>query len=177
MVGPVELGQVVLERGARWHWGWRNSNTGLPVQISANRSVNTGWNFGVQHSGGAMNVAYDLWLHTFPDPTWEHNPSDEIMVWLYRSGGAGPVGTYQATVNIGGTSWDLYRGNIGWNVFSFLRTSNTTSSTLDLRDFLNHLVSRGWVSNSKYLTSVQAGAEIFIGDGQVDTHSYYANVQ
>ncbi|HCT75696.1 MAG TPA: endo-1,4-beta-glucanase, partial [Micromonosporaceae bacterium] len=47
-----------------WHWGWKVSNTGLPVRLSANRSVNTGWNFSVQHSGGSMNVAYDLWLHT-----------------------------------------------------------------------------------------------------------------
>ncbi|HCT75695.1 MAG TPA: glycosyl hydrolase, partial [Micromonosporaceae bacterium] len=73
--------------------------------------------------------------------------------------------------------WDLYRGNIGWNVYSFVRTSNTTSATMNLRDFLNHLVSRGWMSNTKYLTSVQSGTEIFTGTGQVDTNSYYANVQ
>ncbi|HEX8344455.1 MAG TPA: hypothetical protein VF657_06875 [Actinoplanes sp.] len=159
-----------------WHWGWRNSNTGLPTQLSANRNVNTGWNFSVRHTGGAMNVSYDMWLHTIPNPTYANNPTDEIMVWLYRLNGAGPVGTRQATVNIGGTNWDLYRGNIGWNVFSFVRTSNTTSATLNMRDFLNNLVSRGWVSNSKYLTSVQAGTEIFTGNGQIDTTSYYANV-
>jgi hypothetical protein len=45
-----------------------------------------------------------------------------------------------------------------------------------VRDFLNHLVSRGWVSNSKYLTSVEAGTEVFIGNGRVDTNSYYCNV-
>lgn len=159
-----------------WHWGWKVSNTGLPVRLSANRSVNTGWNFNVRHSGGAMNVAYDLWLHTISNPSYNNNPSDEVMIWLYRAGGAGPVGTRQATVNIAGTNWDLYRGNIGWNVYSFVRTSNTTSATLNMRDFLNHLVSRGWMSNTKYLTSVQSGTEIFTGTGQVDTNSYYANV-
>ncbi|HYN94216.1 MAG TPA: hypothetical protein VES42_10255 [Pilimelia sp.] len=159
-----------------WHWGNRRSGTGLPVRISDNRNVNTGWNFSVQHTGGAMNVAYDLWLHTISNPTYANNPTDEIMVWLHRQGGAGPVGTRQATVNIGGTNWDLYRGNIGWNVFSFIRTSNTGNATLNLRDFLNNLVSRGWVQNSKYLTSVQAGTEVFVGSGQVITNSYYANV-
>ncbi|HEX8345637.1 MAG TPA: hypothetical protein VF657_13025 [Actinoplanes sp.] len=161
-----------------WHWGWKATNTGLPVRLNANRNVNTGWSFNVRHNGGgAMNVAYDLWLHTQSNPTWEHQPSDEIMVWLYRANGAGPVGTRQATVNIAGTNWDLYRGNIGWNVFSFVRTSNTTSATLNLRDFTNNLISRGWVQNTKYLTSVQAGTEIFTGNGQIDTSSYYANVQ
>jgi hypothetical protein len=158
-----------------WHWGWVNSNTGLPVQLSANRNVNTGWNFSVSQTG-TLNVAYDLWAHTISNPTWQNNPTDEIMVWLYRAGGAGPLGTYQATVNIAGTNWDLYRGNIGWNVFSFVRQSNTTNSTLNLRDFLNNLVSRGWMSNSKYLTSVEAGTEVFHGSGQLNTNSYYTNV-
>jgi hypothetical protein len=160
-----------------WHWGWKNSNTGLPIQLSANRSVNTGWNYRVTQNGAVtMNVAYDLWLHTISNPSYNNNPTDEVMIWLYRSGGAGPVGTRQATVSIGGTNWDLYRGNIGWNVFSFVRTTNTSSSTLNLRDFLSNLVSRGWMSNSKYLTSVEAGTEVFIGTGQLDTNSYYANV-
>ena len=159
-----------------WHWGWRRSGTGLPVQISANRNVNTGWNYSVSQSG-TMNVAYDCWLHTISNPSSNNNPTDEVMIWLYRAGGAGPLGTYQATVNLAGTSWDLYRGNIGWNVFSFIRRTNTTNQTLNIRDFLNHLVSRGWVSNSKYLTSVEAGTEVFIGNGRVDTNSYFCNVQ
>lgn len=159
-----------------WHWGWRNSNTGLPVRISDNRNVNTSWNFGVQHSGGAMNVSYDLWLHTIANPTYANNPTDEIMIWPYRLNGAGPVGTRQATVSIGGQSWDLYRGNIGWNVFSFIRTSNTTSVNLNLRDFMNNLVSRGWVSNSKYLTSIQSGTEVFVGTGTVTTNSYSVTI-
>jgi hypothetical protein len=158
-----------------WHWGWQNSNTGLAVQLSANRSVNTSWQFNVNQTG-TLNVAYDLWAHTISNPTWQNNPSDEIMVWLYRAGGAGPLGTLQGTVNIAGTNWDLYRGNIGWNVFSFVRQQNTTNSTLNLRDFLNNLVSRGWMSSSKYLTSVEAGTEIFHGSGQLNTTSYFANV-
>lgn len=160
-----------------WHWGWKRSGTGLPVQLSANRNVNTRWQFSVtQHNANTMNVAYDLWLHTKSNPGSSDNPTDEIMVWLYRAGGAGPVGTKQATVSIGGATWDLYRGNIGWNVFSFVRTSNTTNSTLNLRDFLNNLSGRGWVSRSKYLTSVESGTEVFIGRGQLDTGTYYTNV-
>jgi len=53
--------------------------------------------------------------------------------------------------------------------------TSTTSQTLDLKDFLNYLVSRG-LSSSKYLSSVESGTEIFTGNGQLDTTSYYANV-
>lgn len=163
-----------------WHWGWRRSGTGLPVQLSANRSVNTGFSYNVRHSGGAMNVAYDLWLHPMSNPGSNNNPSDEVMIWTYKAGGAGPAGTLQATVTVAGANWDLYRGRIGgstgWNVYSFVRKSNTNSAAFNARDFLNHLVGRGWMSSSKYLTSVQAGTEIFTGSGQVDVTNFYANV-
>ncbi|WP_336210958.1 GH12 family glycosyl hydrolase domain-containing protein [Nonomuraea sp. LPB2021202275-12-8] len=86
------------------------------------------------------------------------------------------MGTRQTTVTIGGATWDLYRGNIGWEVYSFVRTSNTGSVNLNLRDFLNDLTSRGWLANSKYLTSVQAGTEVFVGTGRLDTTSYSTNV-
>lgn len=159
-----------------WHWGWRTSGHELPVRLDAGRDLYTDWRYRVSGSG-TMNVAYDLWLHNnVPNPDWE-NPTDEVMIWLYRSGGAGPLGTLQGTVTIAGTSWDLYRGNIGWNVFSFVRRSNTTSATLHLQDFLNNLVSRGWMSNTKYLTSIQAGTEVFVGNGQLDTDAYTADVR
>ncbi|HYN94344.1 MAG TPA: RICIN domain-containing protein [Pilimelia sp.] len=162
-----------------WHWGTRVAGSGLPVQLSANRSIPSTWNYNVSLQGGSntLNVAYDLWAHTISNPTYANNPTDEIMIWTYRAGGAGPVGTRQTTVTIGGASYDLYRGNIGWNVFSFVRTSNTSSVNINLRDFLNDLVSRGWMSSSKYLTSVQAGTEVFIGQGRLDTTSYTTNVQ
>lgn len=132
---------------------------------------------------GTMNVAYDLWLHPMSNPGSSNNPTDEIMIWPYRSGGAGPAGTYQTTVNIGGASWDLYRGwidagnGVGWNVFSFIRTSNTTSVNRNLRDFTGDMIWRGWLSGGKYLSSVQAGTEVFIGSGRVDTNSYWVDVQ
>lgn len=159
-----------------WHWGWKTSGTELPVQLSANRDIVTDWRYRVSGSG-TMNVAYDLWLHSIPNPDWQHNPTDEVMIWLYRTGGAGPVGTPQGTVTIAGTSWTLYRGNIGWNVFSFVRNSNTTSANLRLQDFLRNLVNRGWLSNTKYLSSIQAGTEVFIGTGQLDTDAYTADIR
>ncbi|SDT69193.1 GH12 family glycosyl hydrolase domain-containing protein [Actinoplanes derwentensis] len=161
-----------------WHWGWKvPSGTGLPVRLSAGKPVTTNWNFQVtQNSGGVMNVAYDLWLHDKANPDWPDNPTDEVMVWLYKSGGAGPVGTKQATVSIGGATWDLYRGNIGWEVYSFVRTSNTSAAGLDLTDFTDELVARKWLAETKYLSSVQAGTEIFTGSGRLDTTAYSVQV-
>lgn len=160
-----------------WHWGWKTSGSQLPVQISANKRVQADWNFTVtQRTPNTMNVAYDLWFHDKSNPDWPDQPTDELMVWLYRAGGAGPLGTKVATVTVAGTSWDLYEGNIGWQVHSFVRTGNTTSASLNLSDFANALVSRGYISNSKYLSGIEAGTEVFHGDGQLDTSSYSVSV-
>jgi hypothetical protein len=44
-------------------------------------------------------------------------------------------------------------------------------------DFLKDVVSKGWMSSSKYLTSIQAGTEVFVGTGRLDTDSYYCTIQ
>ncbi|KUL27316.1 GH12 family glycosyl hydrolase domain-containing protein [Actinoplanes awajinensis] len=160
-----------------WHWGNKTTGTGLPVQLSAGKAVKASWNFTVtQKTANVMNVSYDLWFHKIANPDWQDQPTDEVMVWLYKSGGAGPVGTKQATVTLGGATWDLYKGNIGWDVYSFVRTANTTSADLNLTDFTTDLAGRGWLDKTKYLSSVQAGTEVFTGSGQLDTSSYSVKI-
>ena len=161
-----------------WHWGNWSNNSGLPVRIWDNKNVSTGGNFTLQNAG-VQNVAYDCWFHTLANPTWEHQPSDELMIWVASYGGAGPLGTYQETVTIAGTLWNVYKGNIGWNVYSFVRVSNTTSWSFNIRDFTNYVTySKGWMSNAKFLTSVQFGTEVFStnGSGQLDVGNYRVDV-
>ncbi len=159
-----------------WQWGWKHTDTGLPVQLSSTKAVNCGWSFTVNQTG-TIDVAYDLFAHNIANPGTNDDPTDEIMIWLYNSG-AGPIGTSQATPSVAGTTWDLHRGtNNRWNVFSYVRTANATTSVMNLMDFMKDLVSRGWMQNTKYLTAVQAGTEVFVGNGQLDTSGFYCRVQ
>ena len=167
-----------------WHWGWKVTNTGLPVQISSGRRINCGWDFTHTHGTGSADVAYDIWLHSIPMAGTNDDPTDEVMIWLERLNGAGPIGARQATVTIGGTSWDLHRGAITdssgrtrWNVFSFIRTANATTAVLNIMDFMNDLSTRGWVASSKYVSSIQAGTEIFTGTGELNTRGFYCRIQ
>ncbi|GAA2397566.1 hypothetical protein GCM10010420_24490 [Streptomyces glaucosporus] len=160
-----------------WHWGWQSDATELPVRLSANRPVVTSWDYTVSANPGTMNVAYDLWLHDKAAEDWEDQPTDEVMIWTYRSGGAGPLGQKTGTVTVGGATWDLYQGDIGWKVHSFVRTSNTTSVDLDLNAFLRELQRRGSLASTKYLSSVQAGTEVFAGKGRLDTTAYSVDVR
>jgi xyloglucan-specific endo-beta-1,4-glucanase len=100
------------------------------------------------------------------------------MVWLYRNGGAGPVGSRTVqNVSIGGHTWDLYEGFTTLNVFSFIRTSNATTAVLNMMAFPRYLVSNGKMANSKYISSVQAGTEVFTGQAEVETNGFYCRIQ
>ncbi len=159
-----------------WHWGWQISNTGLPIQLSSNQSVQTSWSFNLnQTTPGGIDVSYDTWIS--PNANLGNaNPSDEVMVWLYHSGGVQPVGSAQTTVTIDGMSWTLWEGSTSWQVHSFVANSNVTSASLNLMDFYNYLISRGSLSSSKYLLSVEQGTEVFTGAGELDTTSYSTNI-
>ena len=81
-------------------------------------------------------------------------------------------------VELAGTTWDLWEGPVKtWTTHSFMRTNNTDVAELDLNAFLQYLITQRGLDSAKYLTSIQAGSEIFVGAGQLDTSAYYARVE
>jgi hypothetical protein len=63
-----------------------------------------------------------------------------------------------------------------WNVFSYVRTTNATTTTMNMMEFFNDLSSRNWLAG-KYLTSVETGTEIFTGTGELDTTGFFCRIQ
>lgn len=161
-----------------WHWGWKTDKTatGLPLRVGDHKKATARWNFTLGANPGTMNVAYDLWLHAKNTADWQDQPTDEVMVWLNRQGGAGPLGTRYGSVSLDGTMWDVYQGDIGWKVYSFVRRTNTTSATLNLDDFTQALVRRKLLSDDKYVSGIEAGSEVFHGSGRLDTTAYSVDI-
>jgi hypothetical protein len=171
-----------------WQFGLKVKTTGLPVPISQNPQINCGWDFTVAQTG-TLDVSYDTWLHTInvaTDPSTAGNggasatPSEEVMVWLYAAGGAGPIGPVVAqNISLAGTTWNLHQGPGGstWPVSSYVRTGNATTSVMNMMVFYNDLVSRGWIPSTRYLSSIQAGTEVFSGSGSLTTNGFYCRVQ
>jgi hypothetical protein len=101
-------------------------------------------------SSGDFESAYDIWAD---------NNADEIMLWTYTQN-VGPLGTLQTTASVGGSTWKIYKGSNGSNaVFSFVRTSNETSGSVDIKAVFTWLSSEGWLTNAT-LNSVDFGWEI-----------------
>lgn len=123
------------------------------------------------------DVSYDLWLA----PTSGGTNSYEIMVWLAAIGGAGPIsstGSAVATPSIADATWKLYSGTNGdTTVYSFVAESEIEDFSGDMMDFFNYLVSNEGVSDSLYVTQLQAGTEPFTGtDAVFSTTSYTITV-
>ncbi|MGW2382105.1 GH12 family glycosyl hydrolase domain-containing protein [Streptomyces sp. NPDC001658] len=88
----------------------------------------------------------------------------------------GSLGTKYGSVSLGGAMWDIYQGNIGWNVYSFVRRANTSKASLNLDDFTQSLVRRNLLSNDKYVSGIESGTEVFKGTGRLDTRAYSVDI-
>jgi hypothetical protein len=127
---------------------------------------------------GVQNLAYDLWFHAAAPVRGGDKPSDELMIWLARHGGAGPLGTLREKVTIDGATWELYVGDIGWKVFSFVREENTASWRLDLKAFIDHLRRAGLMDDTRQFSSIQFGTEVFSspGDARLNVADYFVEI-
>jgi hypothetical protein len=137
----------------------------FPRQISAiSRMPST---FSIRTASGTWDAAYDIWL----DPTPRRDGANtglEIMIWLNYGGTPQPIGSRIATVSIAGANWEVWRSNGNENgsspTLSYRRSPSATSiSNFDAMAFVNDAVSRGIAQRSWYVTSVQAGFEIWNG--------------
>ncbi|AWT45815.1 MULTISPECIES: glycoside hydrolase family 12 protein [Streptomyces] len=151
------------------NWGvWANHpNTGgiksypdskkvINKSITSLTSLTSNYNVTVP-SSGAYNTSYDIW-----DTDYDY----EIMLWVNKTGAVGPLGTSQGTVTLGGHTWTVYKGTNGANeVFSFIRTSNSTSGTVNILPILKWIKdTKGWFGNET-IGDVQFGYEITSSSG------------
>ena len=148
--------------------------------LSSLNTCSTSYNI-TTPAGGAWTAAYDV---------WDSGKQHEIMLWMnYTSNANGsgnikpisynwnasgnPVPTH-TNVSIGGHTWNVFRGNNGSNhVYSFLRTSKTNSATINLKDIMNWVRTRGGFGDIT-VGDVQLGYEITSSSGGLNyvTNSY-----
>ncbi|MFJ8885046.1 hypothetical protein ACIRJR_16785 [Streptomyces sp. NPDC102402] len=127
--------------------------------ISSLSSLTSGYNVTVP-SSGAYNTSYDIW-----DTDYDY----EVMLWVNYNGAVGPLGTSQGNVTLGGHTWTVYKGDNGANeVFSFLRTSDSSSGTVDILPILKWIKdTKGWWGDET-IGDVQFGYEITSSSGGLD---------
>ena len=165
-------GAQVIWANSYSNWGvWANHpNTGgiksypnvtkyLGKKVSALGATTSSFNVTVPTSGVAFESAYDI---------WSSDNAYEVMLWMNKYGAVGPLGTLQTTATVGGHTWSVYQGSNGSNaVFSFVRSGNTSSGTVDIRAIAQWLRSKGWWGDVT-VGNIQFGFEITSSAGGKD---------
>ncbi|AYN39137.1 hypothetical protein D9753_09715 [Streptomyces dangxiongensis] len=161
---------IWADSGTNWGVRANHPNTGgiksypnakkvINKPIGSLTSLTSSYNVTVPASG-AYNTSYDIW-----DTGYKY----EIMLWVNKTGAVGPLGGSQGTVTLGGSTWTVYKGNNGSNeVFSFVRSSNSGSGTVNILPILKWIKdTKGWFGNVT-IGDVQFGYEITSSSGGLD---------
>jgi hypothetical protein len=168
------------------HFGTCTTNSNLPKVVSTISSVPS--NFAVQPAGAAWDAAYDIWFDRSAN-TMTRNNALEMMIWL-GSANVQPIGRQVDTATIAGATWQVwYTASASPPVISYRRTPTTTSMpTFDImefvRDAMRRNASQGTIpangspalSSAWFLTSVQAGFELWQGGASASIRSFAAAV-
>lgn len=146
------------------NWGvfsTQPSTSGVKSYANDSKSVGTALNslhsatssFNESNPGsGNWESAYDIWLN---------GSGIEVMVWTYVKGNVGPLGSSAGTVSLDGNTWTLYAGSNGSNpTYSFVRSGNESSGTVNLLDLLKYLENTKKYFSNPTLSTVQYGWEI-----------------
>jgi hypothetical protein len=132
-------------------------------------------------SSGSWETTYDIFVGG-------NGPASvEIMLWMNKNGPVQPIASVtgpsgpvadQTNVSVGGHTWNVYSGNSGGDIVTFVRTSNTNSGSVNIKDILTWLTgnhtAHGVFTSSWTLDLVQFGFEI-TSDGSTQafvTNSY-----
>jgi len=154
------------------HYANCSSGSILPLRASDSRFAGIQTSVSMSYPGsGQWDAAYDIWFDPTPR-TDGQNTGAEIMVWVNHAGAPQPVGSKVGTANIAGGTWDVWEGNIGWNVISYVRNPGTGSVSFAPAAFFNDSVARGYAQTSWYLTSIQAGFEPWTGGQGLAVNSF-----
>ncbi|HTF10999.1 MAG TPA: cellulose binding domain-containing protein [Asanoa sp.] len=142
------------------HYTNCSPGTNLPIQVSRISSATSSINY--TFAGGTYDAAYDIWLD--PTPRTDGVSQMEIMIWFNRQGPIQPIGGVVGTTAVGGRTWEVWQGSNGANnVISYVAPSPISSWNFSVLDFVADVRTRGAITNSWYLTSIQAGFEPWSG--------------
>jgi Glycosyl hydrolase family 12 len=115
-------------------------------------------------NNGDFEDAYDIWLNGTAGAG-----GDEVMIWTHNHGEY-PAGSPQTTATFDGQSYTVWKGNNG--PVSFVSNTNVDSGNLNLLQFFQWLINKGWEPANSRLYQVDYGVEINSTGGGQETFGF-----
>jgi hypothetical protein len=128
-----------------------------PTKLSSWKSITSQFSDvppGAGSNYGIWEFEYDIWLNGIADSN-----STEVMIWTYNNGQA-PAGSPIGSFSDAGHTYYVYRSSPPRQYIAFVDRSNNLSGNVNLLDFFNYVISRGWMPSSSTLDQICYGVEL-----------------
>ena len=158
-----------------YHYGTGSPGSPLPEQLNQIQTATSSITY-TYPTSGTYDASYDIWLN--PTPVTTGVNQQEIMIWFNHTGPVQPVGSVVGTSTIDGKSFTVWQGSNGQNnVVSYVANTPMTSwNNFNVLGFVDNTETIEPVTNSWYLTSIQAGFEPWSGSVGASVDSFSASV-
>ncbi|WP_435104356.1 cellulose binding domain-containing protein [Mycobacterium sp. Z3061] len=158
-----------------WHYGTGSPGTILPIQLGQIQTATSSISY-TYPTSGIYDAAYDIWLNPTPITTGVNQ--QEVMIWFNHTGPIQPVGSVVGNATIDGQNFAVWKGSNGQNnVVSYVANSPiTTWNSFDVMGFIDNTQTWEPVTDSWYLTSIQAGFEPWSGSVGAGVNNFSASI-
>jgi hypothetical protein len=128
-----------------------------PTKLSSWRSITSRFSDvppGTGSNYGIWEFEYDVWLNGLADSN-----STEVMIWTYNNGQT-PRGSPGGSFTDAGHTYEVYHSSPPYQYIAFVDRSNNLSGNVNLLDFFNYVISKGWMPRSSTLYQICNGVEL-----------------
>jgi hypothetical protein len=154
--------------------GGRSTDPQLPMRVTDIRTMKMIFDLDLQATGG-YNLAPEIWLTSTGEASAKAAPAritTEVMFWMNHTN-TQPSGTFMEKMAVDGFDYQLWKldgmgdtGNgTGWVYYAFMSAAPQNKATLDIRQFIQYLLSRKYIAEENYVASIEFGNEIAGGKG------------
>ncbi len=129
----------------------------VPTRLSRWESITSQFSDlppGIGSNYGIWEFMYDIWLNGLADSS-----STEVMIWTYNNGQT-PGGSLSGSFTDAGHTYAVYHSSPPYQYIAFVDRSNHLSGRVNLLDFFNYVISRGWMPRSSTLDQICHGVEL-----------------
>jgi len=123
---------------------------------------------------GIWEFEYDIWLNGLAD-----SKSTEIMIWTFDNGQS-PNGSLSGTFISGGHTYSVYHSAPPYQYIAFVDLNGKLSGNVNLTDFFNYAISKGWMKSSASLYQICNGVELVSTNGnpeKFEVNNFNINMQ
>ena len=134
-----------------------------PTKLSSWKSITSQFSNvppGTGPNYGTWEFQYDIWLNGLADSN-----STEVMIWTYNNGQT-PGGSPSGSFTDAGHTYDVYYSSPPYQYIAFVDRSNHLSGDVNLLDFFNYVISKGWMPKSSTLYQICNGVELVSTDSK-----------